>query len=103
MLDRVCHSLAGDEVRGGLDLRRQALSRRRDELDWQRGPGREGFERTFEPLLGEHGRMEATCELAQLFNHDLELGDPRLEHSFDLGTKLRRMLALRGTIRVLGS
>ena len=65
VLDDVRDRLGDDVVRGRLDRRGQPL-RGQVELDRQRRPRGQAFERRAQAAVGEHGGMDAARELAQL-------------------------------------
>ena len=65
--------LGDDEVRGGLDRRRQPLVRHGRDLDRQRHPLRERLQRRAQPAVGQHRRMDAARELAQLADRVVEV------------------------------
>ena len=66
ILRDVGERLGNDEVGRRLDALRQALARRALQLDRQRGAVGEPVERRVEAAIGEHGRVDAARELAQL-------------------------------------
>ena len=65
--------LGDDEVRRGLDRRRQPLVRHGGDLDRQRHPLRQRLQRRPEPAIGEHRRMDPARELAQLADRLVEV------------------------------
>ena len=89
----VGQAFGDDEVRGGLDRRRQALVELDGRLDVQRRPRHQRLDRGADAALGQERGMDAARELAQLRERDRELladlvdgarepavRQPRLEH-----------------------
>ena len=91
VLRHVGQSLRDDVVAGRLDRRRQPL-RGCVELDRERGPADERLERRAEAAIGEHGRMDPACQLAELLQRMGELLARAREH---LGRLVRVAAQLR--------
>ena len=85
VLDGVRERLAGEEVSGGLDLRRQPLLEGPLDPHVERRASRERLERPAQPLLREDGGMDAAGELAQLGDGHLQLLDRAGEDSLEVG------------------
>ena len=66
MLGDVRQGLGDDEVRGGLDERRQSILQVALDGDRDRTPVRQALEGRPQARLGEDRRMDAACELPQL-------------------------------------
>ena len=79
MLLDVREPFRDDEVRRGLDLLRQPSVEARLELDRKRRAKRQRFQRRREAPLGEHGRVQAARELADLLKPRGELVDRAVE------------------------
>ena len=73
VLGDVGERLGDDEVGGGLDRRRRAVGERDVDLDRHRAAGGERRQRGVEPTVGQHRRVDAAHEVAQLADRQLGL------------------------------
>ena len=65
------------------------------ELDRQRRPARQAFERSSEAAVAQHGRMDAARQLAQLAERQVELGAGPFEQRVGRGRVASRSCRAR--------
>ena len=90
VLGHVGQRLGDHEVGRGLDRLGQPLAGNLDDLDRQRRADGERLDRRAEPAIGQHGRVDAAGELAQLLERARQLLLGRADHRRGLLRRLAR-------------
>ena len=93
VLGHVGQRLGHHEVGGRLDRRGKPAGRASDDVHRHRRAGGEGTHGRLEPAIGEHRRMDAAREVAQLVEAQPELVDAGVEQRGRVGVRRARPCA----------